>query len=191
MNDRKSTPCRIRYASGMYRMPHLWFLWVFIVTLFGCENEYDESIAEPIFSESTLYDWRYKTTDTGDRLQIDWERENFGSATIRYQRIKAMDEVKDWKKAFYRFLIEEQTYATPDLARERIERIGEHPPGQHTKAYPQWTLCEGYFTGKRAFIVSTDSTRFAHEELPSILLLIEDYFETKAGMPINRVEKTR
>lgn len=135
----------------------------------------------PIFPEEAVSSWGYRTIGTGVFEQSDWEIENFGRAEVRNQCIKGIEELKDWENAYYRFRISEEVFETSAQARKRVDKVGDAPPGQHTKAYPEWTLCDGRWSGRTAIIVSTDSTKFKEEALPDLIAKIEAYLAATAS----------
>lgn len=152
-----------------------------IIALSSCEKPTAERTASaiPIFSNDVVESWGYRTLETGSSEQTDWEFENFGKASIRYQSIKGIHELKDWENAYYRFVIQEETFSTPEEATARIKRVRDAPPDGHTKATPHWTLRDGVASGVCAYIVSTDSTKFKEEALPTVISHIVNHLKTQ------------
>lgn len=138
-----------------------------------------QSGVNPIFSDSIIQTWGYRTLKSERREQSEWETKHFGKASIRLQSIKSTKELKDWKNAYYRFRIAEETFATPEDAKKRIERIRDTPPGLDTKKDPHCVLCDGIAVGRIAYIVSTDSMKFAIEALPIVMKLLTAQVTTK------------
>ncbi len=138
-----------------------------------------QSDAHPIFSDSIIQSWGYRTLRSERKEQSEWETKHFGKASIRLQSIKSTKELKDWKNAYYRFRIAEETFATPEDAKKRIERIRDTPPGLDTKTDPHWVLCDGVAVGRIAYIVSTDSMKFEIEALPTVIKLLTARVTTK------------
>ena len=133
----------------------------------------------PIFTDSIIQSWGYRTLKSERREQSEWETKHFGKASIRLQSIKSTKELKDWKNVYYRFRIAEETFATSEEAKKRIERIHDTPPGLNTKTDPHWVLCDGLAVGRIAYIVSTDSTKFEIEALPTLKKLLTAQVTTK------------
>lgn len=131
-----------------------------------------QSDVTPIFTDSTIQSWGYRTLKSERKEQSEWETTHFGKAIIRLQSIKSTKELKDWKNAYYRFRIAEETFATPEDAKKRIESIRDTPPGLDTKTDPHWVLCDGIAVGRIAYIVSTDSMKFEIEALPTVMKLL-------------------
>ena len=127
----------------------------------------------PIFAESVIESWGYRTVGSGSGEPGEWEIRHFGPARIRFQSIKGLKELRDWKRAYYRFRIVEEIYGTPEEAKRRIERINDTPPGLDTKMNPHWILCDGVAVGKVAYVVSSDSLKFEMEALPSVMKLLK------------------
>ncbi len=152
-----------------------------IIATSSCEKRANDRSAStaPIFSNKVVESWGYRTLETGSSQQSGWEIDNFGKASVRYQSIKGLHELKDWENTYYRFIIQEETFATPEEASTRIKRVRDTPPDGHTKATPHWTLRDGVASGRSAYIVSTDSTKFADEALPSIISHIANHFKTQ------------
>ena len=138
-----------------------------------------QSDVTPIFSDSIIQSWGYRALKSERREQSEWESKHFGKASIRLQSIKSTKELKDWKNAYYRFRIAEENFATPEEAKKRIERIRDTPPGLDTKTDPHWVLCDGLAVGRIAYIVSTDSTKFEIEALPTVMKLLTAQVTTK------------
>ena len=138
-----------------------------------------KSAASPIFAERVIESWGYRTVGSGRREPSEWETRHFGPARIRFQSIKGLKELKDWKGAYYRFRIAEEIYGTPEEAKRRIERVKDSPPGLDTKMDPHWILCDGVAAGKVACIVSTDSVKFEMEALPAVMKLLKSEVAAK------------
>lgn len=133
----------------------------------------------PIFTDRVIQSWGYRTLKSERKEQSEWESKHFGKAGIRLQTIKSTKEVKGWKNAYYRFRIAEETFATPEDAKKRIERIRDTPPGLDTKTDPHWVLCDGVAVGRIAYIVSTDSMKFEIEALPAVMKLLTAHVTSK------------
>lgn len=138
-----------------------------------------QAAATPIFSDGIIESWAYRTLKTESREQSGWEAKQFGKATIRFQSIKGTKEISGSKNTYYRFRIAEETFATPEEAKKRIEKIRDTPPGLDTKMDPHWVLCDGIAVGRIAYIVSTDSSKFELEALPSVMKLLTAQVATK------------
>jgi hypothetical protein len=156
-------------------------LAISVVAVASCKKTPNSAtvLMDPIFSDTTVESWGYRTLETGAAQQTDWEIDNFGKASVRYQSIKGLRELKGWENAYYRFTIQEETFTTPEAAATRIERVRDTPPGGHTKKTPHWTLRDGVASGRSAYIVSTDSTKFADEALPSVISHIASHLKTR------------
>jgi hypothetical protein len=139
-----------------------------------CQGEHVTT--QLIIAESALQTLGYKTLETLRHDQSQWEIKEFGQATITWQSIKGLNELKDWKNAYYRFRIAEETFSTAQEARHRIERIRDIPPGLDTKTDPHWMLRDGIAIGNSAYIASTDSEKFMSEALPSIMQFLGTTF---------------
>lgn len=148
------------------------------LTMVVCAQDKQTEVP-PIFSESIIQTWAYRTLRSERREQSEWETKHFGKASIRIQSIKSTKELKDWKNAYYRFRIAEETFATPEDAKRRIERIRDTPPGLNTKMEPHWVLRDGIAVGRIAYIVSTDSMKFEIEALPTVMKLLTAQVTTK------------
>lgn len=138
-----------------------------------------QAASTPIFSESIIESWDYRTLKSESREQSEWEAGHFGKATIRLQFIKGTKEISGAKNTWYRFRIAEETFATPEEAKRRIERIRDTPPGLDTKMDPHWVLRDGVAVGRIAYIVSTDSVKFEMEALPSVMKLLTTQVTTQ------------
>lgn len=135
--------------------------------------------ATPIISESIVQSWAYRTLKSESREQCEWEARHFGKATIRLQSIKGTKEISGAKNTYYRFRIAEETFATREEAKRRIERIRDTPPGLDTKMDPHWVLRDGVAAGRIAYIVSTDAVKFEMEALPSVMKLLTTHVSAK------------
>lgn len=138
-----------------------------------------QAAATPIFSESIVQSWAYRTLKSESREQSEWEARHFGKATIRLQSIKGTKEISGAKNTYYRFRIAEETFATREEAKRRIERIRDTPPGLDTKMDPHWVLRDGIAVGRIAYIVSTDAVKFEMEELPSVMKLLTTHVSAR------------
>jgi len=158
--------------------------------LVGCDNcakndaaqKATEVTVDHIVPEKVISAWGYRTVSTDKRTQSAWENDTFGSATIRIQSIKAVKEVPDWKNAYYRFTIVEETFENADLARARSERLKDHDPQLDSKCHPELILRDGFFSANKVIYVTTDVSKFELEQMPTIVALLKAHIlkKTKA-----------
>ena len=139
-------------------------------------NEERQITTQQIIAEDALQSLGYKTVETLRHDQSQWEIKEFGQATVTWQLIKGLKELKDWKNTYYGFRIAEETYSTAKEAKHRIERIRDIPPGLDTKTDLHWTLRQGIAIGNSVYIVSTDSEKSKSEALPSIMQFLGTTF---------------
>jgi len=132
-----------------------------------------------IIPEAEIARWNYKTVQVSKGKQHDWEKLQFGRAKIKTQRIKAKFEVPNWPKAYYRFTISEETYASPEKAKIRLQRLFDTPPDVNTKMEPEFVLRKGIQDGKKVIIISTDVKMFSYKELPKIFEKVEKFLKER------------
>ena len=126
-------------------------------------------VALPIVPEDVLSGWGYLTVSTSSRTQSDWEAREFGGAQIRIQSIKALKEVPDWKDAYYRFTLVEESFPSEAAAGSRFLRLKENDPKLDSKQFPDLILRDGFTERDKVFYVTTDVSRFEIERLPAIV----------------------
>ena len=67
---------------------------------------------QQIIAEDALQSLGYKTIETLRHDQSQWEIKEFGQATVTWQLIKGLKELKDLKNTYYGFRIAEETFST-------------------------------------------------------------------------------
>ena len=133
-----------------------------------------------IVPAEVLSEWGYHSKSTNSQAQTKWEKTTFGEAKIYKQKIKAINQVKDWKDAYYRFTLIYELYNSEKDARNRINKLSHHPAGVNTKQQPEYLLRKGFRIRNSVYIVTTDVYKFEIEELPRIVELFKAYEQSKS-----------
>lgn len=146
----------------------------------GCDRETEQvqstnasEVVAPIVPEEVIEAWGYRTISTATVPQSEWEAHAFGAASIRTQAIKATAEVPEWKDAYYRFTLVEESLDSDGVARSRFERLRDHDPGRNSKMHPELILRDGFVVANRVLYATTDSTKFEIEAMPSVVASFE------------------
>ena len=130
----------------------------------------------PLVPESVVRQWSYRTVSNSRVAQPTWLTKRFGKANVRCQRIKAIREVPDMPRTFYRFHIELETYPSVEAAVSRIKGADDVPIEAEKTHFSLW---KGFRLGATVVSVSTDVYKFEVEELPRIYRLVQEYFKEK------------
>jgi len=152
--------------------------------LFACLSGFSVILAqerlekiEPIIAESAIQLLGFRTVETSRHEQSKQEIARFGKAEVKWQSIRALKQADGSNSVYYRFRIEEESFATANEAKRRIQGIKDMISRFDPKKESEWLPCDGIVIGKHAYIVSTDSEKSKVEALRPIMTFLASDFE--------------
>ena len=120
----------------------------------------------------------YKIRENRRVVQSQWDENNFGKALIIEQDIKALKPMVGRDDLFPRFTLIRETYEDEDSAKQRVLRLRDFDPkfDDKTKLHAGLVLRQGFASGQKVIIVTTDAAVFSYDELPSLAEELEVLF---------------